>query len=213
MLSVVYCSAVSRAERLRRRGRNDSISVDGGYIITYDNSIMNPLSISETLRRRRLETGLSLTQLARRVNTSTATLSRYEHGWRRFEVYTLEKLATALGCRLRIDFEPRAAPLPNRGRAAAVRRLNRLFWDRPLETRHFDEYPSWVVKRTLEYGTLQDVHCLVHVYGQRRFLEEVAKTRFASARTENLWREILKKEGIPCMQKSFRDKAKGSWPS
>ena len=175
---------------------------------------MNPLSISEALKRRRQELGLSLTQLARRANTSAATLSRYEHGWRRFEVYTLEKLAAALGCRLRIDLEPRKSPAPRNGdRAAVARRLSRLFWDRPLQVRHFREYPSWVVQRVLEYGNLDDVHALIHVFGQRQFLEEVAGVRFSSARTESLWREILKKEGVSCTQKSSRDNAKVSWPN
>ena len=176
--------------------------------------MINPVPISDALKRRRQELGLSLTQLARRANTSAATLSRYEHGWRRFELYTLEKLAAALECRIRIEFEPRVSPpTKSRDRRAVVRRLRRLFWDRPLQGRHFDEYPSWVVQRILEYGALGDVHDLVHILGRQRFLEEAAKVRFTSVRTESLWREILKKEGVACTRKSSRDKAGSSWPS
>ena len=162
------------------------------------------------LRQRRVEAGLSLAQVARRANTSAATLSRYEHGWRRFEVYTLEKLATALGCRLRIELVRGKTVDEDEGRDGAVQRLRRLFWDRPLQARHFDDYPSWVVQRVLECGELEDVRCLIHVFGQRRFLQEVAKIRFQNAKAESFWREILEKEGVPCMQRSFRDKAKAS---
>lgn len=170
-------------------------------------------TISQALRRRRRELGLSLTTLARRANTSAATLSRYEHGWRRFELGTLEKLATALECRIRIEFDPWSQPAKPGNRRAVVRRLRRLFWDRPLQSRHLDDYPSWVVQRVLEYGTLDDVHALVYALGRQRFLEETAKVRFTSARTESLWREILRKEGVPCMPRSSRDKARSSWAS
>jgi len=175
---------------------------------------MNPLLIAEALRKRRLELGLSLSQLARRANTSAATLSRYEHGWRRFEVYTLEKLAAALDCQVRVELEPRVSAAPKSGsRQAVVRRLGRLFWDRRLQTRHIDEYPGWVVQRILEYGTLDDVHDIVQLLGRQRFLEEVAKVRFSSAKTASLWRDMLRKEGVACMQKSSRAKARNSWPS
>jgi len=57
-------------------------------------------TVSAQLRRRRQERGVSLGRLARRANTSVATLSRCENGWTRFELQTLEKLAAALDCRL-----------------------------------------------------------------------------------------------------------------
>ena len=66
----------------------------------------NKLSISEKLRKRRLECGFSLSELARFADTSPDTLSRYENDWTRFEVSTLRKLDIALGCRLEIDFIP-----------------------------------------------------------------------------------------------------------
>ena len=52
----------------------------------YDNTVHHGSEISRQLRARREEIGLSLAQLARRADTSAATLSRYETGWSRFEV-------------------------------------------------------------------------------------------------------------------------------
>jgi len=73
-------------------------------IITHDNSMKRKLTISQQLRRRRKALGLSLSEVARRADTSPATLSRYENGWTRFETYTLRKLAAALESTLRVEF-------------------------------------------------------------------------------------------------------------
>ena len=65
--------------------------IDITNIIMYDNTMRSTLTISRQLRDRRQQLGLSLTQLARRADTSAPTLSRYENGWSRFEVATLQK--------------------------------------------------------------------------------------------------------------------------
>ncbi len=174
---------------------------------------MKDYSVSEKLKKRRLEVGLSLSQLARRANTSVATLSRYENGWQRFELYTLRKLATALGCRLRVDLEPMETSSPKRRRASSgIRELQRLFWDRRLRSRDLDEYPLWVLERVLEYGSLEDVRSLATRMGQKRFLETVAQVRFKSARTENFWHLILEREGISCTKRFSRKEARPCWP-
>lgn len=167
--------------------------------------------ISEQLKKRRLEAGLSLSQLARRANTSVSTLSRYENGWQRFELYTLRKLATALGCRLRVDLERMGTSSPKRRKASGMRELQRLFWDRRLRNRDLDEYPLWVLERVLEYGSLEDVGFLTRRMGQKRFLETVAQVRFKSARTENFWHLILQREGISCTKRFSRKEARPCW--
>lgn len=63
-------------------------------------------NISQKIRDMRRRSGLSLQRAAHRMDTSPATLSRYENGWQRFEIYTLNKIATALGYRLKISFDP-----------------------------------------------------------------------------------------------------------
>lgn len=161
----------------------------------------------------RLRRGLSLGQLARRMGTSAPTISRYENGWSRFELHTLQKLATALGCRLRIELEPEAAiPAPG-GRSAVVRQIGRLFWDRPLRAADLVDYPAWVVKRVLEYGTLADVESIRDVMGRKAFLAEVAGLRFDTDRTRVFWQTMLEKEGIPCTAKYSRKAVPNSWPA
>ncbi|NQU38931.1 MAG: helix-turn-helix transcriptional regulator [Lentisphaerae bacterium] len=168
--------------------------------------------LSELLRQSRLRQGLSLSQLARRADTSAATLSRYENGWQRFEVQTLRKIARALGCRLKIALEPVTTPAEIPDRAMITSQLKRLFWDRPLASSDIDEFPRWVVQRVLEMGTLQDVQMLIAYMQKSRFLEVVSLIEFASARTESFWLLMLKKENMTCTKKSFRETVKHSWP-
>jgi hypothetical protein len=127
-------------------------------------------------------------------------------------VYTLNKIASALGYRLRISFEA----LPNAGEAlasaAVVRRLKRLFWDRPLKARHLNRNPAWVIERVLDYGALADVRMLMAFLGREKFLRTVAGIHFKSARTRAFWQAILDQEHIPCTPKPFRQGAVNSWP-
>jgi transcriptional regulator with XRE-family HTH domain len=161
--------------------------------------------LSESLRARRLQLGLSLSQLARRVRTSAATISRYESGWHRFELYTLQKLAAALGCRLRIQLEPL-----DRG-SSAIDRIGRLFWDKPLEEEDYMRYPRWVARRVLEFGTLEDVRALIGRMGKGRFLQEVGAIRFGAEKTRTFWRMMLEYEGIKCTLEPCPRAAEISW--
>jgi len=156
---------------------------------------------------------MTLAALARRADTSVPTVSRYENGWTRFEVYTLKKLATVLGCRLEISL----VPLPDHSNKPSrlnqfVRRVNRLFWDRPIEKDDIKNHIAWVIKRILEYGNLDDVKSLINIIGKNRFLGEVADIHFDSPRTAAFWRLMLKKEGkIPCTRRFSRKAAESCW--
>jgi len=182
------------------------------FIIIYDNKPMQVHEISKSLKERRLRSGLSLSQLARRANTSISTLSRYENGWGRFELHTLRKLATALGCRLVVELRPITPLLPQPGQTLAYRKLKRLFWDRKLRQKDLDSYPLWILERVLEYGSLEDVHFLISKWGRRKFLERVAQARFQSAKTEAFWNLLLQREGISCTKKYCRKAARPCWP-
>jgi transcriptional regulator with XRE-family HTH domain len=168
-------------------------------------------SLPEEIRSRRLALGLSLKQVARRAGTSVPTLSRYETRWARFELKTLRKLATALGCRLQLTLEPEpeTAREPKKDASARIRRL---FWDAPFSESDLERHPRWVITRVLEFGSLDDVRTLIRRYGTRRFLELAASARFSSRRPRVFWRSILEMEGIPCTNASSRLAADPSLP-
>jgi transcriptional regulator with XRE-family HTH domain len=179
----------------------------------YDNSMRSSLDISRQLRQRRHQLGLSLAQLARRADTSAPTLSRYENGWSRFEVATLQKLATALGCDLVVRLEPREAQLDRPSQSEVVEQLDRLFWDIRLEATHLEKNTLWVVERVLELGNLDDVRMLIAHLGRTEFSRLASVARLESARTRAFWRQMLDKEGLKCTRKFSREEAASSWRS
>jgi len=176
-------------------------------------AMTQPQEISRQLRERRHQLGLSLTQLARRADTSAPTLSRYENGWSRFEVATLQKLATALGCELVVRLEPKETLHDRPTTAEAVEQLDRLFWDTPLEESHLTENTLWVVERVLEFGSLDDVRILIAHMGRAEFFHLVGGARLESARTRTFWQQMLEKEGVACTRKFSREEAASSWRS
>lgn len=169
--------------------------------------------ISAELKRLRLAKKLTTAQVARRAGTSAATVSRYENGWSRFEIYTLRKLATALGFRLELSWRPLHARQPHESRSAVVRRLSRLFWDRPLVKADFARFPEWVVGRVIQYGTLRDVRALAGALGKPKFLATVAGLRLPSRRLQSFWEAVLDLEGVGCTKKRSRPQAVSSWPA
>ncbi len=169
---------------------------------------MTHTSISERLRERRRQLGLSLTEVARRAGTSAATLSRYEHGWTRFEVYTLAKLALALESDLHIELHPK--PKPDRPAVTpekACRRLKRLFWDRRLAVNDLKAHPVWLAERVLEFGNLDDVLLLRDAMGPDAFLETVSAIKNISPKTLNFWQKLLELEGRACTKTYSRNTA------
>jgi transcriptional regulator with XRE-family HTH domain len=167
-------------------------------------------SISADLKARRLAVGLSLTQASRRAGTSAATLSRYENGWTRFELYTLKKLAAALGCELDIRLKAIPRSAGSSDKAARIARLRRLFWDRPLRDGDIRRHPRWVLERVLEYGQLDDVHDVMSLLGRDVFLEQIRRVKGMSPKTREFWRLMLEEEP-QCTKKPCRPQAANFW--
>ena len=177
----------------------------------YDNSMDSAFGISRQLRHRRHASGLSLTQLARRADTSPPTLSRYENGWERFEICTLRKLATALGCELVVKLVPKEKEPDPPTETEVVERLERLFWDTQLTVDHLVENTLWVIERVLELGNLDDIRRLIAHLGRGEFLRHVGQARFSSVRTREFWHRMLDKEGMTCTRRYSREGAESSW--
>lgn len=143
------------------------------------------------IRRLRADRDLTLEQLAACSGTSAPTLHRYEGGWDRFEIRTLQRIAGALDAGLEVRFVPRASGDIDRPTARELARLlAALFWDVDLTPQHLSRYPAWVLSRVLMYGTL------AHVRPARRFFGDEAiqtalKRREVDERTRNYWDVVL----------------------
>jgi len=179
----------------------------------YDNTMDKLWDISRQIGARRKRLGLSLSQLARRANTSPATLSRYENGWSRFEVSTLRKLATALDCDLVVKLQPRPRWVERPTAEQVVQQIGRLFWDQVLTASHLEEHQLWVVERVLDYGNLGDIRILAAFMGREALLNLAGEARFSSDRTRLFWQQALEREGMTCTRKFSREEAASSWRS
>jgi len=174
---------------------------------------MTANGISSDLRRLRKMQGMPLSRLARLVGTSAATISRYESGWSRFELTTLRKLATALGCRIEITWRPLRQSGTCESEEQLIRQLGRLFWDRRLERGDADSYPRWIVGRVLQYGKIADIQALCAFLGRERFIGIISDLRMPSAKLERFWSAMLRLEGVSCTKKPSRPQASSSWPA
>jgi transcriptional regulator with XRE-family HTH domain len=167
--------------------------------------------LGDEIRKKRRQAGLTLAQLARRADTSVAALSRYEKGWNRFEIPTLEKLAQALGCRLVIRFVRLKKSPGNVDAKALVKALARLHWDHPLGLKELRRYPQWVLERVLELGDLEDLRLLMAFWGKEAFLDHAARVHFSNPKTRVFWEKMLEKEGRRCTRKFSRKEAGAFW--
>jgi DNA-binding XRE family transcriptional regulator len=73
-------------------------------------SELNNLRLSHRITALREKRGLTQAELARRVGTTQAGISRLENAnYRNYSLATLGKVAAALGARLKVDFEEATA--------------------------------------------------------------------------------------------------------
>jgi transcriptional regulator with XRE-family HTH domain len=169
--------------------------------------------ISFDIRRMRKARGMSLKRLASLAGTSVPTMSRYESGWSRFELSTLRKLATALGCRLEISWQPLVNRKSLQTEAQLIDRLGRLFWDRRIEQGDTQRYPRWLVGRVIQYGKIEDIRALSSFLGRKRFLQIVSGLRMPTTKLERFWETMLRYEGMTCTKKPSPAQAASSWPA
>lgn len=146
--------------------------------------------IGPLLRRLREDKGLSLNQLSEAAGTSISALHRYESGWDRFELRTLRRLARALDARVVISLEPRDAATEPHGPEELAAHLAPLFWDVDLTPRHLVDYPQWVLRRVLEYGSIRQNRWARRYFGDDA-VAAAARHRSISPQVRRFWEVVL----------------------
>src|SRR5215207_2000541 len=86
------------------RARRDSEAVRAGY-----EAARRAFEIGQAVRSRRLELGISQSELARRAGMTQSAVSRLEAGGAVPTIGVLERLAAALNAELVVALSPRAA--------------------------------------------------------------------------------------------------------
>ena len=83
---------------------------DPGYRAAYE-ALDDEFSLASAMIEARTHAGLTQEELARRMGTTQAVIARLESGRVKPSTRTLERIARATGCRLRITFEHNPARL------------------------------------------------------------------------------------------------------
>ena len=163
-----------------------------------NNQAAPPPPISVQIRKLRQERGLTLAELAEQVGTSTPTMHRYESGWDRFELRTLDRIAAGLGARLEVRLIPGEVgkPPPDLDVPDLVDLLAPLFWDHVLDEVVLAKHPAWVLARTLVFGDAQQVSAARAFYGDDAVCRAVRR-REVDPRTRNYWNLILEDRCTP----------------
>lgn len=126
-------------------------------------------NISPTLRKLRLKRGLTIKQVAGLVGTSIPALHRYENGWDRFELSTLERIVTALGATLEIKITPKPMGHYKKPTSKDIFKILRpLFWDARATLKSIQDSTEWIIKRVLEYGDVEQVRATLAFYSSQR---------------------------------------------
>lgn len=161
------------------------------------NDNLDGLPIALQVQRLRRNKGLTLEEAAARAGTSAPTLHRYEGGWNRFEIRTLERIGRALGAGLEVRLVPgRTEPAARPSREELVRAIAPLFWDAELRPEHLTAYPEWVLGRVLQFGALGQVRAARAFYGDEAIVAAMAR-RGIDARTRAFWESVLEEPCIP----------------
>ncbi|MGI9037373.1 MAG: helix-turn-helix domain-containing protein [Gemmatimonadota bacterium] len=153
--------------------------------------------ISTQIRELRLQSGLTLAEVAERAGTSTPTMHRYETGWDRFELSTLRRVAAALGADVEVCLVRRSAPItPAPTTSALISIVESVFWDSELKSSDLERYPGWVLERVLVFGNREQVAAARSYFGDSAITAAIDR-RGVDARTRNYWRLVLGESCIP----------------
>lgn len=163
-----------------------------------------PHDISAKLKTLRVKRGLTLDAASRLTGTSPAALHRYENGWERFDIRTLEKIAQGLGGELRVDFKLKRGPRKPRSLREIYGALKPLFWDSPVPRARMKEHADWLTLRVLEFGNLDQVQALLALFTiteiRDSFLRQLGKF---SRKTQSAWIGYFNLKDPPCTPKSL----------
>jgi hypothetical protein len=83
-------------------------------------------------------------------------------------------------------------------------RLARLFWDVDKRTVDFKRHRSYVIRRIMDYGDLEDVKWMLAAYSDRELIDVLKRSRGLSRKSATFWAVYfgIPKEEIECLKKS-----------
>lgn len=159
--------------------------------------------ISTALRKLRLQRGLTFKQVAGLVGTSIPALHRYENGWDRFELSTLERIVTALGATLEIKITPTPRGRYKKPTAKDLLKILRpLFWDARVTLKSIQNLAEWVIKRVLEYGDVEQVRATLAFYSSQKVATVFWQHEHEfTSKSQAAWTQLFTRMELACTPK------------
>lgn len=92
--------------------------------------------------------------------------------------------------------------------------LKRYFWDVDFDKLDYNKYPKYVIERILEYGDERSIAWMRHNFSRSNIVDVLTSSRGLTEKSANFWAVVLgvRKEGVKCLNKSFREIRKKFWP-
>ncbi len=98
----------------------------------------------------------------------------------------------------------------NRRKGTIPERIKRLFWDVDKQKADIKDHRSYIIRRIMDFGNLDDVNWMLTAYTPDEIIKVVKKSRGLSRKSATFWSVYfnIRKEEIECLkmpyQKSLR---------
>jgi hypothetical protein len=66
-----------------------------------------------------------------------------------------------------------------------------LFWDVDPRTIDLRRHARYIIERVLDYGTMDEVRCVAHIYSRRLIKDTIARSRVLHEKSKSLWRLVF----------------------
>lgn len=85
-------------------------------------------------------------------------------------------------------------------------RVKKLFWDVDKETIDIRLHRSYIIKRIMDYGSVEDVKWMLTTYSPEDITEVLRKSRGLSRKSATFWSIYfnISKEEIECLKMPYR---------
>lgn len=92
-------------------------------------------------------------------------------------------------------------------------KTKRLFWDVKKEDVDVVLHRSYILRRIMDYGNIEDVKWMLNTYSSEEIIEVVKKSRGLSRRSAWFWVHYfqISPEGVECLKMSSTQERKKPW--
>ncbi len=98
----------------------------------------------------------------------------------------------------------------NKSKETIPESIKRLFWDADKEKIDIKDHRSYIVRRIMDFGNLDDVDWMLKAYTSDKIIQVVKKSRGLSRKSATFWSIYFKipREEIECLKIPYQKRLK-----